>query len=80
MRPNIVVIELCKDRLHVLQLDEETILKEVKNLNYSKYFANFKNKYLCKFCKNLMILKIFIKIFHIKFRQNCRYHKAKWSF
>ncbi|KAL7305342.1 hypothetical protein TKK_0002470 [Trichogramma kaykai] len=36
VRPHVVMVELCLDRIHVLQLDEETILEEAKNLDYSK--------------------------------------------
>lgn len=31
------MVELCPDRIHVLQLDEETILKEAKDINLSMY-------------------------------------------
>ncbi|XP_034935634.1 traB domain-containing protein isoform X2 [Chelonus insularis] len=36
VQPHIVMIELCKARVHVLQLDEKTILEEAKNLNLHK--------------------------------------------
>lgn len=36
VKPEVVVVELCAERIHVLELDEETILKEAKNLDYSK--------------------------------------------
>ncbi|XP_042901587.1 traB domain-containing protein isoform X2 [Parasteatoda tepidariorum] len=36
VQPDIVVIELCKSRLNVLSLDENTILEEAKTLNFQK--------------------------------------------
>ncbi|XP_014209792.1 traB domain-containing protein [Copidosoma floridanum] len=36
VQPHIVMVELCKDRIHVLQLDEKTILEESKNLKMNK--------------------------------------------
>ena len=36
VQPDIVVIELCKARTNLLQLDEETILEEAQNLNLDK--------------------------------------------
>ena len=36
VQPDIVVIELCKARTNMLQLDEETILEEAQNLNLDK--------------------------------------------
>ncbi|KAF7987676.1 hypothetical protein HCN44_003539 [Aphidius gifuensis] len=33
VQPNIVMVELCEARVHILQLDEKTILKEAENLN-----------------------------------------------
>ncbi|XP_053596735.1 traB domain-containing protein-like, partial [Microplitis demolitor] len=36
VQPHIVMIELCDARVHILQLDEETVLKEAENLNMQK--------------------------------------------
>ena len=36
MQPDIVVLELCKDRTNILHLDEETVLEEAKNLTLDK--------------------------------------------
>ncbi|XP_058800871.1 traB domain-containing protein isoform X2 [Phymastichus coffea] len=36
VQPHTVLVELCLSRIHVLQLDEETILQEAKNLTLSK--------------------------------------------
>lgn len=37
IQPHIVFIELCKHRLGILQLDEERLLEESKNINYQKF-------------------------------------------
>jgi pheromone shutdown protein TraB len=34
VQPHIVVVELCKSRVNILQLDEKTILEEAKNINF----------------------------------------------
>ena len=36
VQPDIVVLELCKDRTNILHLDEETVLEEAKNLTMDK--------------------------------------------
>lgn len=37
VHPDIVMVELCKSRTAVLQLDEETILNESKSLDFSRF-------------------------------------------
>ena len=36
VRPNRVVIELCESRSNILKLDEETVLREAKDLDINK--------------------------------------------
>lgn len=36
VKPNRVVIELCQDRSHILKLDEETVLREAKDMDMNK--------------------------------------------
>ncbi|CAG2069328.1 unnamed protein product, partial [Timema podura] len=36
VQPHIVLVELCKARVNILQLDEKTILEEAKNINFDK--------------------------------------------
>jgi pheromone shutdown protein TraB len=36
VKPNRVVIELCQDRSHILKLDEETVLRDAKDLDMNK--------------------------------------------
>jgi len=31
-----VIVELCKSRINILSLDEETLLREAKNINLDK--------------------------------------------
>lgn len=33
VKPHILVVELCADRANVMQMDEETIVKEAKDLS-----------------------------------------------
>ncbi len=33
VRPHVLVVELCADRAGVMQMDEETILKEAKDFS-----------------------------------------------
>jgi len=35
-QPDVVVVELCKSRINILSLDEETLLREAKNINLDK--------------------------------------------
>ncbi|XP_015784086.1 traB domain-containing protein [Tetranychus urticae] len=44
VRPNVVVLELCKSRLYILEYDEKTVLEEVKNMGVSKIRSNI-NQY-----------------------------------
>ncbi|XP_057318794.1 traB domain-containing protein isoform X2 [Microplitis mediator] len=36
VQPHIVMVELCDARVHILQLDEQTVLREAENLNMQK--------------------------------------------
>lgn len=35
-QPDVIVVELCKSRINILSLDEETLLHEAKNINLEK--------------------------------------------
>ncbi|KFM61661.1 hypothetical protein X975_19160, partial [Stegodyphus mimosarum] len=39
VQPDVVMIELCKSRVNILSLDENTILEESKNMNFQKMKA-----------------------------------------
>ena len=36
LKPDIVAVELCKSRISILQLDEETLLKEAQTMDFQK--------------------------------------------
>lgn len=38
VRPDVVMVELCPSRVHILKLDEKTLLEEAKNINIPKVF------------------------------------------
>ena len=42
VQPDIVVLELCKERTNILHLDEETVLEEAKNLTMDKMMLAIK--------------------------------------
>ena len=42
VQPDIVMVELCKGRLSILQLDEQTLLEEAKELNMEKLRVSIK--------------------------------------
>lgn len=35
-QPDVVMVELCSGRVSILQLDEEKLLEEAKNINFEK--------------------------------------------
>jgi pheromone shutdown protein TraB len=49
VQPHIVLVELCKSRVNILQLDEKTILEEAKNINFGMKLllsSTVANKYI----------------------------------
>lgn len=43
VRPHIVVLELCNGRTNILSLDEETVLREAKEINFDKIIQTVKS-------------------------------------
>lgn len=41
VRPDVVMVELCPSRIHILKLDEKTLLEEAKNFNLAKIRSIF---------------------------------------
>lgn len=37
VQPDVVMVELCKSRINILELDEEMLLEEAKNINLEKF-------------------------------------------
>ena len=35
-QPDVVLLELCNSRVNILSLDEETLLREAKDINWDK--------------------------------------------
>lgn len=43
VQPDIVILELCNSRLNILNLDEETILREAQEINTRKILSTIKS-------------------------------------
>ncbi|XP_023015353.1 traB domain-containing protein [Leptinotarsa decemlineata] len=41
--PNIVILELCSSRINILSLDEETVLREAKNIDMQKIMSTIRS-------------------------------------
>lgn len=41
VKPHILVVELCADRASVMQMDEETIMKEARDFSIGLYPEHF---------------------------------------
>lgn len=54
VQPHVVMVELCDARVHILQLDEQTILKEVESLNMRKFFQLNSYIFLTLFITNII--------------------------
>ncbi len=52
VRPNCVMLELCPSRSKILSLDEETILRESKDMSFNKMLELMKS--VCLPCLNLL--------------------------
>lgn len=57
-QPDIVSVELCMDRIKILQLDEDTVLREAKDMNFQKVKANIAQNGLVQGLFNVMLLNI----------------------
>lgn len=43
VKPHIVVLELCNARTNILSLDEETVLREAKNIDMDKILSTIRS-------------------------------------
>lgn len=50
VRPDIVMVELCSARVHMLSHDEKTLLEEAKDINLAKVYTNFIYIYALRCC------------------------------
>ncbi|XP_061186705.1 traB domain-containing protein-like [Saccostrea echinata] len=56
--PDVVSVELCMDRIKILQLDEETVLREAKDMNFQKIKTSIAQNGLIQGLFNIMLLNI----------------------
>ena len=42
INPDIVMVELCKSRVHILKHDEKTLLEEARDINLAKVRFGFR--------------------------------------
>ena len=63
-KPNIVVLELCKNRMHILDYDEKRLLEEMESLGLAKLRATIKEvrraHHLTPKLKNIIYFPLFI--------------------
>ncbi|XP_065225543.1 traB domain-containing protein-like isoform X1 [Planococcus citri] len=58
VKPHILVVELCPDRANVMQMDEETIVKEAKDLSLEKLKSIFKETGVFQGIIYVLLLKL----------------------
>ncbi|XP_054710031.1 traB domain-containing protein-like isoform X2 [Uloborus diversus] len=58
VQPDVVMIELCKSRVNILTLDEETILEETKNINFQKIRAAIEQNGMLQSVVHLLLLSM----------------------
>ncbi|CAH1265649.1 TRABD [Branchiostoma lanceolatum] len=56
VQPDVVLVELCKSRVNILQLDEKTLLEEAKNINIGKVKAAIKQSGLVTGLMQILLL------------------------
>ncbi|KAK6176843.1 hypothetical protein SNE40_015068 [Patella caerulea] len=57
-QPDVVMLELCKSRMNVLELDETTLLEEAKNINMEKIRLTIKQSGVVQGVMNLLLLSM----------------------
>ncbi|XP_071961496.1 traB domain-containing protein-like [Antedon mediterranea] len=58
VQPDIVMVELCKSRLSIMQLDEETLLEEAKNINMEKLRLSIKQSGVVSGLMQVLLLSL----------------------
>jgi hypothetical protein len=56
LKPNRVVLELCNSRINLLKLDEDAVLKEARDMNFSKMVQLIKQVFIYLFELNVIKL------------------------
>ncbi|XP_064632305.1 traB domain-containing protein-like isoform X2 [Lineus longissimus] len=57
-QPDAVMVELCRSRVNVLELDEQTLLEEAKNINMDKVKAAIKQASFVRGIMHLLLLNM----------------------
>ncbi|XP_071454411.1 traB domain-containing protein isoform X3 [Hetaerina americana] len=58
VQPHVILVELCKARVNILQLDEQTILEEAKNINFDKIKSTIQQNGLFHGIMNILLLSM----------------------
>ncbi|XP_033105618.1 traB domain-containing protein-like [Anneissia japonica] len=58
VQPDLVMVELCKSRLSIMQLDEETLLEEAKNINMDKLRLSIRQSGLVSGVMQVLLLSL----------------------
>ncbi|CAG0882544.1 unnamed protein product [Darwinula stevensoni] len=58
VQPHVVMVELCKSRVSILSMDEETIIEEAKNINFEKIKASMKENGVVQGLLYLLLLNM----------------------
>ncbi|XP_011495625.1 PREDICTED: traB domain-containing protein-like [Ceratosolen solmsi marchali] len=62
VQPHIVMVELCRDRIHILELDEDALLKEAKSLDFNKIMYTLKENGLYKGIFYILLLNMSVHL------------------
>ncbi|XP_048740428.1 traB domain-containing protein-like [Ostrea edulis] len=57
-QPDVVSVELCMDRIKILHLDEDTVLREAQDMNFQKVKASINQNGVVQGLFNLMLLNM----------------------
>ncbi|XP_076448471.1 traB domain-containing protein-like isoform X2 [Babylonia areolata] len=58
VQPDVVMLELCKSRINILELDEEMLLEEAKNINLEKFRLAIKQSGVVQGIMHLLLLSM----------------------
>ncbi|PVD24086.1 hypothetical protein C0Q70_14556 [Pomacea canaliculata] len=58
VQPDVVVVELCKSRINILELDEAKLLEEAKNINLEKFRLAIKQSGVVQGVMHLLLLSM----------------------
>ncbi|KAK7102452.1 traB domain-containing protein-like [Littorina saxatilis] len=58
VQPDVVMVELCKSRINILELDEKMLLEEAKNINLAKFRMAVKQSGVVQGIMHLLLLSM----------------------